>query len=85
MFNFIDIVELTRIVGLLEVEAKSTAEPADLVERRLEVGRLEQKLLHGHQVVEAGGGGLLLLHRITSNVFTRTLLVNKRVVNKRSL
>ena len=44
------------MVGLLKVEAKSTAEPADLVERRLEVERLEMKLLHGHQVVEAGGG-----------------------------
>ena len=44
------------MAGLLEVEAKSTAEPADLVERRLEVERLEQKLLDGHQVVEAGGG-----------------------------
>ena len=44
------------MVGLLKVEAKSTSEPADLVERRLEVERLEIKLLHGHQVVEAGGG-----------------------------
>ena len=45
------------MAGVLEVEAKSTAEPADLVERRLEVERLEQKLLDGHQVVEAGWGG----------------------------
>ena len=45
------------MVGLLEVEVKSTAEPADLVERRLEVERLEQKLLDGLQVVEAEGGG----------------------------
>ena len=46
------------MVGLLEVEAKNTAEPADLVERRLEVEQLEQQLLHGHQVVEAGGEGV---------------------------
>ena len=75
------------MVGPLEVEAKSTAEPADLVEHRLEVERLEQKLLDGHQVVGAdggggGGGGLLLLHRTAPKVFTRTLLVKKRVVNK---
>ena len=44
------------MVGLLEVETKSTAEPTDLVERRLEVERLEQKLLDGLQVVEAEGG-----------------------------
>ena len=77
------------MVGLLGVEAKNTAEPADLVKRRLEVEQLEQKLLRGHQVVEAGGGrvegGLLLLHRTAPKVFTRTLLVKKRVVNKRSL
>ena len=72
------------MVGLLKVEAKSTADPADLVERRLEVERLEMKLLHGYQVVEAGGGvggvggGLLLLHKTASKVFTRTLLVKKR-------
>ena len=71
------------MVGLLKVEAKSTAEPADLVERRLEVERLEMKLFRGHQVVEAGGGvgvggGLLLLHKTASKVFTRTLLVKKR-------
>ena len=45
------------MVGLLKVEAKNTAEPPDLVERRLEMERLEMKLLHGHEVVEAGGGG----------------------------
>ena len=45
------------MVGLLEVEVKSTAEPADLVERRLEVERLEQQLRDGLQVVEAEGGG----------------------------
>ena len=72
------------MVGLLEVEAKSTAEPADPMERRLEVEWLEQKLIVGHQVVEAARarvcvwGGLLLLHKTASRVFTRTLLVNKR-------
>ena len=70
------------MVGLLEVEAKSTAEPADLVERRLEVERLEMKLLHGHQAVEVGGAvgggvGLMLMHKTASKVFTRTLLVKK--------
>ncbi|CAM9567605.1 unnamed protein product [Ascophyllum nodosum] len=39
---------------LREVEAKRTAEAAELVERRQEVKRLEQDLVDAHQVVEAG-------------------------------